>query len=147
VELTVIAASHRDLRQLIAAGSFREDLYDRLCGATLPLPALRDRLERYDWPGNVRRVRQVRNVLRFGLALSDGEGIYAQHLPPETCSRAPRRPSGSPRPVSARPMPQRLRRRGRRRPSACSGRCVRTAGTSPRWPPSRARAARRSIGR
>ncbi|EWS54429.1 Acetoin catabolism regulatory protein [Methylibium sp. T29] len=43
VELPVIAASHRDLRQLIAAGSFREDLYDRLCGATLPLPALRDR--------------------------------------------------------------------------------------------------------
>jgi transcriptional regulator of acetoin/glycerol metabolism len=111
VELTVIAASHRDLRQLIAAGSFREDLYYRLCGATLPLPALRDRrdlgylidlilreeaeqlemrahidaaarerLERYDWPGNV---RQLRNVLRFGLALSDGEGIYAQHLPPE----------------------------------------------------------------
>ncbi|WP_428415738.1 sigma-54-dependent Fis family transcriptional regulator [Methylibium sp.] len=111
VELTVIAASHRDLRQLIAAGSFREDLYYRLCGATLPLPALRDRrdlgylidlilreeaeqldtrayiadealelLERYEWPGNV---RQLRNVLRFGLALSDGEGIYPEHLPPE----------------------------------------------------------------
>ncbi|MEO8655063.1 MAG: sigma-54-dependent Fis family transcriptional regulator, partial [Ramlibacter sp.] len=41
VDLTVIAASHRDLRRLIADGVFREDLYYRLCGATLHLPPLR----------------------------------------------------------------------------------------------------------
>jgi transcriptional regulator with PAS, ATPase and Fis domain len=46
VDLTVIAASHRDLRNLIGAGSFREDLYYRLCGATLHLPALRDRADK-----------------------------------------------------------------------------------------------------
>ena len=111
VELTVIAASHRDLRQQIAAGNFREDLYYRLCGATLPLPALRDRrdlgylidlilreeaeqlgsqahiseparavLMAYRWPGNV---RQLRNVLRYSLAVSDGDGIFPQHLPGE----------------------------------------------------------------
>jgi transcriptional regulator with PAS, ATPase and Fis domain len=120
VALTVIAASHRDLRQLIAAGSFREDLYYRLCGATLLLPSLRERqdldylidlilqeeaaqldvqghitpealalLEAHDWPGNV---RQLRNVLRFGLALSDGAAIYPEHLPPEITAGATRLP-------------------------------------------------------
>src|SRR5690606_24993375 len=41
VDLHVIAASHRDLRRQIGIGTFREDLYYRLCGATLALPPLR----------------------------------------------------------------------------------------------------------
>ncbi|EIT71428.1 MULTISPECIES: sigma-54-dependent Fis family transcriptional regulator [Hydrocarboniphaga] len=117
VALTVIAASHRDLRKQIAAGTFREDLYYRLCGATLSLPPLRergdklyiidrilreeaehlaamtaispaaiDRLLEYDWPGNV---RQLRNVIRFALAISDGLGIGEEHLPPELGEPAP----------------------------------------------------------
>jgi transcriptional regulator of acetoin/glycerol metabolism len=111
LELTVIAASHRDLRHLISAGSFREDLYYRLCGATLHLPALRSRsdkrylidkvlreeaaqlgvdatlapdtlqlLEQFGWPGNI---RQLRNVLRFALALAEGGQILPEHLPHE----------------------------------------------------------------
>ncbi|WP_066339826.1 sigma-54-dependent Fis family transcriptional regulator [Azohydromonas lata] len=111
VELTVVAASHRDLRQAIAAGTFREDLYYRLCGATLLLPSLRERqdldylihlileeeareagvpaaisdeamalLRRCPWPGNI---RQLRNALRYGLALCDEAGILTEHLPPE----------------------------------------------------------------
>jgi transcriptional regulator of acetoin/glycerol metabolism len=111
VDLTVIAASHRDLRNLISAGSFREDLYYRLCGATLHLPALRDRADKryliekvlaeegellgmdaqlsldamhamlcFAWPGNI---RQLRNVLRFALAVSDGRMITAADLPQE----------------------------------------------------------------
>lgn len=111
VDLRVIAASHRDLRQLIAEGLFREDLYYRLCGATLYLPALRDRQDKdylieriaaeeaaqlnidvcitpkaraallaYSWQGNV---RQLRNVLRFALAMSDDGRISLEMLPPE----------------------------------------------------------------
>ncbi|UZN50822.1 sigma-54-dependent Fis family transcriptional regulator [Cupriavidus cauae] len=111
VDLRVVAASHRDLRQLIAEGRFREDLYYRLCGATLYLPTLRERQDKayliericqeeaaqlhidatlsndawramlaYDWPGNV---RQLRNVLRFALAMSDGGHIDLGDLPPE----------------------------------------------------------------
>jgi transcriptional regulator of acetoin/glycerol metabolism len=111
LELTVIAASHRDLRQQIAAGTFREDLYYRLCGATLAVPPLRERtdrefiiqrileeeadnlgtaaaidcaalalLMRYRWPGNI---RQLRNVLRYALALSDGHCIGVDNLPSE----------------------------------------------------------------
>ncbi len=111
VDLTVVAASHRDLRRLIADGVFREDLYYRLCGATLHLPPLRLRSDKgyviervlqqeaqqaggsaklsnaalknlldYSWPGNI---RQLRNVLRYALALCDDGYIEAGHLPQE----------------------------------------------------------------
>ncbi|CAL96491.1 sigma-54-dependent Fis family transcriptional regulator [Azoarcus olearius] len=124
VNLTVVAASHRDLRKLIAEGSFREDLYYRLCGAILYLPPLRERRDRdylidrllaaegaelgtsaaldpaarglllgYDWPGNV---RQLRNVLRFALAVCDGEHILPQDLPAELMASAPQAPSRTP---------------------------------------------------
>src|SRR6218665_2560887 len=46
--LTVLAASHRNLRERISAGQFREDLYCRLSGATLSLPPLRERQDRAD---------------------------------------------------------------------------------------------------
>jgi transcriptional regulator of acetoin/glycerol metabolism len=116
VRLTVIAASHRDLRKQIAAGTFREDLYYRLCGATLAIVPLRDRsdkefiidkivreeaaklgtvsqvepealnlLLRHSWPGNI---RQLRNVLRYALAISDGQGIFVDHLPSELLNTA-----------------------------------------------------------
>ena len=111
VNLTVVAASHRDLRRLIAEGLFREDLYYRLCGATLHLPPLRLRadkafvigrvlqqegqqiglqaeisdaaqqaLQDFAWPGNI---RQLRNAIRFALAICDDGYIEPHHLPNE----------------------------------------------------------------
>jgi DNA-binding NtrC family response regulator len=44
VDVRVVAATHRDLAALSAAGSFRQDLYFRLAGYEVRLPALRDRL-------------------------------------------------------------------------------------------------------
>jgi two-component system, NtrC family, nitrogen regulation response regulator GlnG len=41
----IIAATHRDLRQLIASGQFREDLFFRLNVVPLQVPSLRERLE------------------------------------------------------------------------------------------------------
>ncbi|MEI7535957.1 MAG: sigma-54-dependent Fis family transcriptional regulator [Comamonadaceae bacterium] len=111
VDLTVVAASHRDLRRLIAEGVFREDLYYRLCGATLPLPPLRLRTDKkfviervlqqeglqlgieghissralelllnFAWPGNI---RQLRNAIRFALAICDNGYIEPTDLPSE----------------------------------------------------------------
>lgn len=53
----IIAATHRDLRHLIAQGQFREDLFFRLNVVPLRLPALRERLE--DMPDLVRHFLQI----------------------------------------------------------------------------------------
>jgi two-component system NtrC family response regulator len=45
VNLRVISATNRDLKELIASGRFREDLYYRLNGITISLPDLKDRGE------------------------------------------------------------------------------------------------------
>lgn len=47
VDVRILCATHRDLPAMVRAGTFREDLYYRLCGATLRIPALRER------PGDV----------------------------------------------------------------------------------------------
>ncbi len=43
VDVRVVCATHRDVRQLIDTGDFREDLYYRISEITLDVPALRDR--------------------------------------------------------------------------------------------------------
>lgn len=91
VDVRIVAATHRDLAAMVREGSFREDLYYRLHGATLQVPALRDRkedlealvahflaeadsslritreawleIENYSWPGNVRELRS--EVMRW----------------------------------------------------------------------------------
>jgi transcriptional regulator of acetoin/glycerol metabolism len=107
VDIAVIGATHRNLRDMIEAGTFREDLYYRLNGLVVRLPALRERcdlgavarrillaecphatpeisppvmalFQRYGWPGNI---RQLANVLRTAAVMAAGEAqITEQHL-------------------------------------------------------------------
>lgn len=108
IDVNVISATHQNLSELIAKKSFREDLYYRLNGATLKLPPLRKRLDKehlirtvfaseakqefdisqdvlsvllnYQWPGNI---RQLINVARYSLAISDNNQIKLDCLPEE----------------------------------------------------------------
>ncbi|MBS1169302.1 MAG: Fis family transcriptional regulator [Burkholderiaceae bacterium] len=113
--IRVISATHRNLLQMVKAGSFRADLYYRLNIFPIHVPALRERIgdvpllakallarvapERklslspaalqqllgYSFPGNV---RELRNMLERAALLCDGDRIMPEHLPqPETTAQ------------------------------------------------------------
>ena len=56
VEVRVIAATHRDLKAMVASGTFRQDLYYRLAGYEIQVPPLRDRIS--DLPALVEHFQQ-----------------------------------------------------------------------------------------
>ena len=107
LDVRVISATHCDLAQRMTSQLFREDLYYRLNGLTINLPALRLRsdlallIERlrlrhgapplhpdvlvvllhHPWPGNIRQLEQT---LRLAAALASGEPMTLPcHLPAE----------------------------------------------------------------
>ena len=107
VDVAVISATHRNLREMIGAQAFREDLYYRLNGLVVRLPALRERtdlmtivrkilraetngrpldleaevvklLQGYHWPGNI---RQLTNVLRTAAVMAGADMVITRaHL-------------------------------------------------------------------
>ena len=108
VDVRFIASTNKDLSELIAQGLFREDLMYRLNASCIHLPPLRERKEdipvlaatfikefqyegekrrlsdlaiekmlEYDWDGNI---RELRNIIRVTLALTDKEIIEADAI-------------------------------------------------------------------
>ncbi|MEW8311317.1 MAG: sigma-54-dependent Fis family transcriptional regulator [Candidatus Thiodiazotropha taylori] len=110
VSIKLISATHHDIQSMVEEGTFREDLYYRLHGLSLTMPALRDRtdkvdlikhlgqleagtnealewepealkiLENFRWPGNI---RQLRNVMRTVTALCEENRVTPDDLPDE----------------------------------------------------------------
>jgi transcriptional regulator with PAS, ATPase and Fis domain len=106
VDIRVIAATNKNLPEMIKNGKFREDLYFRLNVFPISLPALRERkddiipmanffleslpqsatlstaalqeLIGYSWPGNI---RELKNVLEQASILSENGVIQSNHLP------------------------------------------------------------------
>lgn len=113
VDVRVISATNRDLKEMIAKGKFREDLYYRLCVVPITLPPLRERrndipllaqhfLKRFTLEADHREiflsdkalaammdydwpgnVRQLENAIRFALVKCRGKFINLEHLPRE----------------------------------------------------------------
>ena len=108
VNVALICATNRNLREMIAKGEFREDLYYRLNGLVVRLPPLRERMDldivinrmlasesggephtvspevmalfkQHNWPGNF---RQLTNLLRTAIVMAGPDRIVQmEHLP------------------------------------------------------------------
>ncbi|MFZ4878834.1 sigma-54-dependent Fis family transcriptional regulator [Janthinobacterium sp. Mn2066] len=108
VHIDLICATNHNLRERMAKGLFREDLYYRLNGLVVKLPPLRERTDletvvkkilateapgirytlapellrlfhRHQWPGNL---RQLTNLLRTAIVMADEEQeINLRHMP------------------------------------------------------------------
>ena len=109
VDVHVLAATNRDLAEMVRLRAFREDLYYRFCVLQYVIPPLRARLaelpelarhvlrrhsrgevvelsddamralRRHSWPGNI---RELENVLLSAMVYAQGSTIDAGDLPP-----------------------------------------------------------------
>jgi DNA-binding NtrC family response regulator len=130
VDVRIISATHRNLRELIAAGAFREDLYYRLNVLDVTIPALRERrgdlplliqhyLRRFAADGQPApvmsprafaalceyrfpgNVRELAHAIEHAVVLARGGEIDLEHLPADITGAEP---AGSPTLDQPRPL-------------------------------------------
>ncbi len=107
VDVRVVSATHRAIDEMVASGTFREDLFFRVSEIAITVPALRDRngdavliaralvqkhmgnrtlrlsaaavaaIEGHGWPGNV---RELENRVKRACIMADGSQIQAADL-------------------------------------------------------------------
>ena len=107
-DFRLIAATHRDLKQMVIEGKFRQDLFYRISTFPILLPSLRERkedlpllmevllkrvstdrnlsihpatlmcLSKYTFPGNI---RELRNMIERASLLADGDVLLPEHFP------------------------------------------------------------------
>ncbi len=106
VDVRIISATNKDLKQLVAENKFREDLFYRLNVFPIEVPSLRERrddiplltkhfikkysdreikispealkkLQNFHWPGNV---RQLENVIQRAIILCDSDTLLPEHI-------------------------------------------------------------------
>jgi PAS domain S-box-containing protein len=112
INVRIIAASHKNIKNLVEIGEFREDLYYRLNVVPVQIPSLRQRreeiiplsqhflqsfndeygsskvmsiealdcLHEYDWPGNI---RELKNLIERLVVITPLKTIGREDLPPE----------------------------------------------------------------
>ncbi|SIS66893.1 sigma-54-dependent Fis family transcriptional regulator [Neptunomonas antarctica] len=108
VDIKIMSSSKRDLKKLTENGLFRDDLYFRISGLNIQLPALKDRTDKHEliqnihshlcegqqpeglseevvillanhpWPGNF---RQLKNVILIALSMAGDDSVQPWHLP------------------------------------------------------------------
>ncbi|MDP9530283.1 sigma-54 interaction domain-containing protein [Pseudomonas protegens] len=130
-DFRLVAATHKPLKEMVAAGSFRQDLYYRISAFPIRLPALRERsddlpllidsllrrldpgvvprvdpqaleqLQLYTYPGNI---RELRNILERARLFSDDGVIRLQDLPAEL--RSPQAPAPATRRRASKDLEQ-----------------------------------------
>jgi DNA-binding NtrC family response regulator len=122
VDVRVVSASNRNLRESVAKGEFRDDLFYRVNVIAIELPPLRARagdvellarsflqrygqrrvtafdpealaaLEAYPWPGNV---RELQNIVERACALADTATVTRRDLPDYVLHAAARPPAAT----------------------------------------------------
>lgn len=139
VDVRIVCATNRDLREMVSEGAFREDLFFRVNTFEIPLPPLRDRkedipelarfliarhLKRTEIPEDILspdteqmlmehewsgNVRELANALEHAAILSDGRHITPEDLPGEIANHAPPEGAGASLSVAGCDQPKTLR--------------------------------------